>query len=396
MVQQFDRSSRSLARLTVAAVSAIALGLGSCTPSSETAGEASSADAQVAADEPTASDTEDDSLDVVTTFLPITNFTQAVAGDRADVVQLLPLNVGPHDYQAKPADVQAIANADVLVQNGVGMEFFLDDLIANADNSELVVIDSSEGISTLASAHEEHSPSESIDAEHGHQHGHEHDHEHEHDHPDADTDAQADAGDHGHSHGEFNPHIWLDPQRAIEQVENIRDGLIAADPQGEADYTANAAAYIEQLQALDAEIADQLAPFAGRTFVVFHDFAPYFAERYNLQAEAFVGIPEENPSPDDVKRVMDAVRAEGLKTILTEPQAEASTFQAIANDLEVNVSQFDPIATGSPEATDPDYYLTVMRQNADNLVIAFEASAQSWVPLMRPAPVVAGLVLASR
>jgi zinc transport system substrate-binding protein len=75
------------------------------------------------------------------------------------------------------------------------------------------------------------------------------------------------------THGEFDPHIWLDPKRAIEQVENIRDGLIAADPEGEAEYTANAEAFIAELEVLDADISEKLAPFAGQTFVVFHDFA---------------------------------------------------------------------------------------------------------------------------
>ena len=75
------------------------------------------------------------------------------------MVQLLPTNVGPHDYQAKPSDAQAIANADLLVKNGLEMEFFLDDMIENAENADLVVIDSSEGIVTLASA-----------GDHGHDH----------------------------------------------------------------------------------------------------------------------------------------------------------------------------------------------------------------------------------
>jgi zinc transport system substrate-binding protein len=185
---------------------------------------------------------------------------------------------------------------------------------------------------------------------------------------------------HGHVHGEYDPHVWLDPKRAIEQVENIRDGLIAADPEGEAEYTANAEAFIAELEALDAEITEKLAPFEGQTFVVFHDFAAYFAESYGLQSEFLVGIPEENPSPEDVKRVMETVQAQGLKTIMTEPQAGQESFEAIAGDLGINVSVFDPVATGDAEAVQPDYYLTTMRQNADNLAASFEAD-QAWLPL---------------
>ena len=303
-------------------------------------------------------DTPDESeaeLQVVTTFLPITQFTQAVAGDRATVEQLLPPSSGPHDFQATPATVQIIAEADVLVKNGLEMELFLEDLIANANNSDLETIDSSGGISPIAN-----------------EDGHSHDHDH--------------AEGHSHDHGEYNPHIWLDPKRAIEQVENIRDGLIAADPAGEAEYTENAAAYIEQLEQLDADITAKLEPYQGQTFVVFHDFAPYFAESYGLESEVLVDIPEENPAPEDVKRITETVGKANLKALLTEPQAGTNTFSALAQDLNINVSTFDPIETGGAEALEPEYYLNTMRQNADNLVLAFGDSTQSVLPLWQPQP----------
>ena len=168
----------------------------------------------------------------------------------------------------------------------------------------------------------------------------------------------------------------------MEQVENIRDGLIAADPEGEAEYTANAEAFIGELEALNANISEQLAPFAGQTFVVLHDFAAYFAESYGLESETLVEIPEENPSPEDVKRVMETVQAEGLKTILTEPQADQGSFDAIAGDLGINVSVFDPMETG--DSAQPNAYLTTMRQNAENLAAGFEGTDQAWLPLWAP------------
>jgi len=377
-------------RAAMVALATIALGLGSC--ATNPTGETDS------------SNDSDDPLQVVTTFLPMTQFTTAVAGDRAEVVQLLPTNVGPHEYQAKPGDVQAIANADVLVKNGLEMEFFLDDTIENAENADLAIIDSSEGIVTLAtdedhkeggehghSKEEEHDHAEEEEhdhAEHDHAEEEEHDHaeEEEHDHAEEEEHGHGEKAhaEHEHHHGEFDPHIWLDPKRAIEQVENIRDGLIAADPEGKAEYTANAEAFITELKALDAEITAQLAPFAGQTFVIFHDFAAYFADSYGLQAEVLVGIPEENPSPGDVERVMATVQAKGLKAIMTEPQAGQASFDAIAKDLNISVSVFDPIETGRSEAIQPAYYLKVMRQNAENLVTSFEASNQAWLPLWMP------------
>ncbi len=309
-----------------------------------------------------------DPLQVVTTILPITQFTRAVAGDRAEVTPLMPTNVGPHDFQARPEEVRILSQADVLVINGLEIETFLEGLIANAGNPGLLTIDSSDGIATMEGEHEH-----SDDHDHGHSDGHSHEHSH----------------DHGHVHGEFNPHIWLDPKRAIQQVENIRDGLISVDPDGETIYQANAAVFIQELQVLDQEITAQLAPFLGKAFVVFHDFAPYFAESYGLNTEFLVEIPEDNPSPEDVRRVIEAVRESGLKTILTEPQAgDSNPFEVLAADLGVEVRVFDPIETSGPEGIEPEYYLTIMRQNVENLVSAFE-SEMAFSPLPIP-PVALG------
>jgi len=275
---------------------------------------------------------------VVTTFLPITLFTRAVAGDCATVTALIPPNLGPHDFQAKPGDLAALRQARVLVKNGLEMENFLDKLVASAGNPQLQVIDSSRGIATLESQ------------EHGEGHG-------QHD---------------GHDHGAVNPHIWLDPLRAAQQVEAIRDGLVKADPSCAEGYRRNAAAYTAQLKQLNREIAAQLQSYRGKTFVAFHDFAPYFAQRYGLKAEFLVDVPEINPSPVDLQRVAAAVKSSQLKALVSEPQEGNRSFNALASDLGVKIVAFDPLETASEQASrDPATYLTVMRRNAADLRQAF-------------------------
>ncbi|UXE58926.1 MAG: zinc ABC transporter substrate-binding protein [Woronichinia naegeliana WA131] len=334
------KTSRYLRRCSLLLVSLTAIGLGGCGTGSPIISASPSEETQ--------------RLKVITTFIPVTNFTKAVAGDRAEVTQLLPTNVGPHDYQAKPEDVQKLARGNVLVKNGLGMEEFLGDLLKNAGNANLKLIDSSKDIQPIANEEK-------------------HDHDHE-------KTSEA-----GHNHGAFNPHIYLDPKRAIKQVENIRDGLIAADPEGKTTYNTNATAYIEKLKQLDGEIAQKLQPFAGKTFVTYHDFAPYFAQSYNLKAEFLVDVPEENASPEDVKRVINAAKQSNLKTLLTESQAVGSPFAALAKDLKVKVSTFDPLETSNGEALRPDYYLTTMRQNLQNLESAFSGQTQqSLLPIISP------------
>ena len=281
---------------------------------------------------------------VMTTFLPITLFTRAVAGDCADVTALIPPNTGPHDFQSKPGDLAALREARVLVKNGLGMEAFLEKLVSSSGNSQLVVIDSSRGIATIDSPEE---PGHT-EAEHGKEQGH------------------------GHAHGEVNPHIWLDPLRAVQQVENIRDGLVKADPSCAEGYRRNAEAFTTQLRALNTELAGQLKPFQGKTFVAFHDFAPYFAERFGLKAEFLVDVPEINPSPADLQRVSEIVERTQLRALLTEPQDGNRSFNALAKDLGVTISVFDPMETASEQASrDPGTYLSVMRRNVADLRQAF-------------------------
>jgi zinc/manganese transport system substrate-binding protein len=283
-------------------------------------------------------------LQVVTTFLPITIFTRAVAGDCADVTPLMPSNIGPHDFQATPDQLMRLRHADVLVKNGLGLEVFLDKLIANADNPRLRLIDSSQGIAPLESA------------------AHGHDHAHDHGHPEAKAKDEAVP----------NPHIWLDPVLAIQQVNGIRDGLIAAQPSCRTKFTANAASYTAQLRRLDAELAQKLKPYAGKTFVTFHDFTPYFAARYQLKTNFLVDMPEENPTPADLRRVLQQVKASGLKALLSEPQLGNSSFEALASDLGVKIGRFDSLESGpTAAASQGDYYIQTMGRNGDALVTAF-------------------------
>ena len=281
-------------------------------------------------------------LQVVTTFLPITLLTRAVAGECAQVRALVPPAVGPHDFQARPGDLLALQEARVLVKNGLGVEAFLDPLIRAAANPQLRVVDSSRGVATLQ------------------------------DHADA-PDPHGEG--HSHSHGGVNPHIWLDPLRAAQQVETIRAALAAADPGCAEGYGRRAIATTAKLQELHRTLALKLKPYQGKAFVSFHAVAPYFAERYGLKAVALVDVPEMNPTPADLQRVTAVVKANGIRALLREPQAEGPSFQALAKDLGLGIGTFDPLETGSEEASrDPATYVDTMARNGAQLVKAFGGS----------------------
>lgn len=226
-----------------------------------------------------------DKIKVVTTFLPVYLFTKAVTGDVANVEILVAPGTDIHEYQGTPANVKAIATAKVLIKNGLGLEEFLADTIKNAENTKLVEIDASRGIQAINKI----SP--------------------------IDTTA-AGEHDHDHQHQSGNPHIWLDPVLAKQQILNIRDGLIIADPGNKATYQANAAAYIQKLDNLNHEFQQTLQQTPSCTFITFHDAFPYLAQRYNLKQVAVVEIPEKQLAPTDVQKVINTVKNTKLKPYL--------------------------------------------------------------------------------
>ena len=152
-------------------------------------------------------------------------------------------------------------------------------------------------------------------------------------------------------------------------MQNIRDGLIAADPSCADRYKSNADSYIAKLEDLNAEFAASLKPYQGKTFVAFHDFATYFANRYALKAEFLVDLPEMNPSPGDLQRVAAQVKASGLKALLTEPQ-EGNVVSCLEGPGREYCS-IQPAETGSAgSAKRPDTDIDVMRSNVSNLLKA--------------------------
>ncbi|MEH2242448.1 metal ABC transporter substrate-binding protein [Nostoc sp.] len=273
---------------------------------------------------------------VVTTFLPIYLFTKAVALNVADVEILVPPGTEVHEYQATPENVKAIATANVLVKNGLGLEEFLEATVKNAQNPKLTEIDASKGIKPL----NEISPV---------------------------VKTAKEEKDQDHEHAQGNPHVWLDPVLAKQQVTNIRDGLIATDPANKATYEANAAAYIKELESLNSEFQQTLQKTPSCTFITFHDAFPYLAKRYNLKQVAVVQIPEDQLSPTDVQNAVNAVKKYKVKALFSEPGVDNKLLISLSKDLKLTLRPLDSLETGK---TDPQHYFKTMKANLQTLEMA--------------------------
>ena len=181
------------------------------------------------------------------------------------------------------------------------------------------------------------------------------------DHPEAGHDEH---DDHGHDHGAGDPHFWQNPRFAVHYVNQIAAALIQVDPDNADYYQANAAAYIAQLEELDAYIAGQLEtiPQGNRVMVTFHDAFGYFGARYGLEVMAFVGGHGGDVSAEDIASVLELVQDRGLPAIFTEPQFMEDVVRETAREAGAGVG----IVYSLPHPDYPDY-IGMMRANADTL-----------------------------
>jgi ABC-type Zn uptake system ZnuABC Zn-binding protein ZnuA len=269
-------------------------------------------------------------LEVVATTTQVQDFTRVIGGDRIKLSGILKPNVDAHDYEPSPADLDAIARADVLVINGVGLEKWLDETVKSA-GFDGTTVDASKGVAIIKGADAKEEP----------------------------------AGD---------PHIWQDPRNAKRMVANIEQGLAAADPAGAATYKANLDAYSSKLDALDAGIARQLDTLANRKLVTNHDAFAYYVARYHLD---FIGsiIPSFDTSAElsakDVSDLVSKIKATGVKAIFSESSLPPRTAETIAKEAHVKVVEGEDALYGDalgPAGSQGATYLQMMEHNTRTIV----------------------------
>jgi ABC-type Zn uptake system ZnuABC Zn-binding protein ZnuA len=274
-----------------------------------------------------------------TTFLA--DIAQNVAGDRTNVESLLPLGADPHAYQAVPSDVMKITESNVLVLNGLEYEQFIESLLENADGEQLVIT-ASEGL-------EPHPMEEHEGEEHAEEEGEE---------------------EHGHEAGD--PHMWLDPNLVATYVDNIRDGLSEADPEGAETYAANADAYIAQLKDLDAFIREQveIIPAERRLLITSHEAMGYFAEQYGFEIVDTI-LPsfssEAGASAQEIANSIEAIRTSGAPAIFLGEVENPALAEQIASETGAKVVDtlyLETLTDGEPAPT----YLDMMKYNVTQIV----------------------------
>jgi ABC-type Zn uptake system ZnuABC Zn-binding protein ZnuA/ABC-type Mn2+/Zn2+ transport system permease subunit len=275
----------------------------------------------------------------VATTTQLGDFAREVGGDAVDVHQLLQPNTDPHEYEPRPSDVVATADAKVVFTNGDKLDRWMGKVVSQSGGHPKAVDLSGTNVLRL--------PGESS----------------------------------GPEASRYDPHWWHDPRNAEAAVAGIRDALAAAEPSKRALFDRNAAAYIGRLRALDAHIRGCFAtvPRAERKLVTSHDAFGYFARRYGVTVVGAI-IPSQTtqaqPSARDVARLSDQVRREHVRAIFLESSVSPKLAEAVAREDHVigNLTLYGDTlgGRGSSGAT----YVDMERHNADAMLRGFTGGAR--------------------
>lgn len=257
---------------------------------------------------------------VVATIYPLWDFSRQVAGDRAEVVSLVPPGVEPHDWEPSPRDVTQVQRATVLVHAGTTVDAWAQKLLVDS-KSRSTVVDASRGLSVLTRG------------------------------------------------GATDPHIWLDPTLARAQVEAIAAGLGQADPAGRAIYDDNAKRFSARLEALDQAFAAGLTDCARREIVTSHAAFAYLARRYRLVQIPLMGLaPEAEPSPADVAAIVKAARGLKVTHIFFEPLVSPRLAETLSREIGATPLPLNPVEGVTKEqAAAGQGYLELMKANLASL-----------------------------
>lgn len=272
-------------------------------------------------------DNGSDKLTVSASYYPLYEFTKQVGGDKVSVTNMTPAGADSHDYEPSARDIAQAQDADVFVYNGAGFESWADGFLADYHGQ---IVKASQGVDLLNADHADHHEDEDVHAE--------------------------ESGD---------PHFWLDPQYAQQIVNNIRDGLIAADPANADYYTQNASNYTQQLAQLDQEFTNSLQGCKQNTIVSSHNAFSYIAKRYGFEIKAIAGQShDEEPSAAELAEIADFVREKDIKFIFTEQLEAGNLTDTIAHETSAQTLALDPIEGLADESQN---YVKIQQQNIQNL-----------------------------
>ncbi|TDQ36397.1 metal ABC transporter solute-binding protein, Zn/Mn family [Aureibacillus halotolerans] len=356
-----------------------------------------------------------DTLTIYTTIFPLQDFAQKIGGDYVDVKSVYPPGTDAHTFDPSSKEMIELADADLFIYNGVQLEPFADAAVETLQSEDVAILEATEGVDLISShghedgeAHdhsaeedshdhsaEEHDHAEGETAhdhsaeedshdhsaeEHDHAEGetaHDHDgekHSHSaeeetHDHSDAEHDHSTEESQHNHVHGEFDPHAWLDPIRAIEMAENIKDELVTLMPVQEEAFNENFETLKAQLMELDEEMHSMVESKEDPVILVSHAAYGYWESHYGIIQISITGLsPTQEPSQQQLLDIIAEAQEHSIEYVLFEQSVTPRVAETIQNEIgaeSLTLNNMEVVTEEDIQAGED--YVSIMQMNIELL-----------------------------
>ncbi|WP_240688911.1 metal ABC transporter substrate-binding protein [Ammoniphilus sp. YIM 78166] len=256
-------------------------------------------------------------ITVATSFSVLGDIISQVVGERGSVEYIVPIGEDPHDYEPIPSNFKKVSDADVFFVNGFELEGWLEKIMSNVSDTEIVAV--SEGIQPIVL-----------------------------------------------NDGKEDPHAWLSPKHVITYVENVTKELAKKDPEGKKIYQANAQAYIAELKALDQWIEEQIQtiPEQHRVIALSENAFKYFGQDYGVQTEGIWEInSHQEGTPQQFARLAELVKERGVPALFVETTVDRRYMETVSKETGVPiVGEVFTDAVG-PKGSGAETYIDMIKHN---------------------------------
>ncbi len=264
----------------------------------------------------------DGKINVVTTISTINSFVVGAGGDKVRVTNIVPVGASPETFEPTPQDVATVSQAQLLVENGAGLETWLGRLLSNASSPNVRAVVCADGLPVVND----------------------------------------------------NPHLWMDPQLAKRYVVKIRDALIEIDPKDANEFRRNANLYNGKLDALTSHIQAQIhtIPAEKRYMIVFHNAWQYYNDRFGITTLGFVERnPGQEPNPQQIAELVDLAKQHGVRAVFSEPEYSPKLLNSIAQGAGIGVVEnlYDDSIGTDPRVSD---YISMLEYDTNIIVNALK------------------------
>ncbi|MBP3040796.1 zinc ABC transporter substrate-binding protein [Bacillaceae bacterium Marseille-Q3522] len=304
-----------------------------------------------------------DKLIVYTTIFPLEDFTKKIGGEFVEVHSVYPPNVEPHSYEPTIRTMTEIADSDLFIYSGAGVEGFAEKAEQSLENENVTIIKAAEGIELLQGHVHVHEGEETHD-----EHGLESEDSHE-EHAQSEQGQENEDAHDEHDHGDFDPHVWLDPVRAITIAENIKNALVNANPEAADQFAVNFEQLKNELLTLDKEFADTISKAKTKYMLVSHAAYGYWQDRYGVEQIAISGLsPSQEPSQKQLTEIIAEAETHDLHYVIFDQNVESKVAEVIRNNINAEAVTLNNLESISEEdVNNQEDYFSLMRKNLEVL-----------------------------